>query len=240
MTRVLTFHLYPSSPTFHLIVTVPPRRNTGTYTPLCIPLANLPSDPLPFTFHLYPSSPRPLTFHLYPPLLSYLSPMPRFFLSLSALLLSLLLLAGCYSFSATNLPPHIKTIRIADVQNLTTDPMLGVSLREGLVTMLRKNASSIRIVSDSADAEFQISILNYTNTPDNVTRDALVETYKVVLTVDVLFQDLVKDSVIYQAKNQRAEGVYNIAKNETEDKHGQQRAIEKLQELIVNGALAKW
>jgi hypothetical protein len=154
--------------------------------------------------------------------------------------LSVALLAGCYSFSATNLPPHIQTIRIADVQNLTNDPKLGTRLWEGLRTMIRRDASSIRIVPDSANAEFQLTLSNYTNVPENVTRNAQVETYKVTLTVDVLFKDNVKDVPLYEAKSLRAEGVYNITKGEMEDTHGQQRAIEKLQELIVNNALAKW
>ncbi|HSQ42773.1 MAG TPA: LPS assembly lipoprotein LptE [Fibrobacteraceae bacterium] len=163
--------------------------------------------------------------------------------SLNLLILpALAFLNGCYSFSATCLPSHIHTVRIDDVQNLTTDPLLGIRLREGLLTLFRKNASGIRIVSDNedADAEFQLTLTNYTNATETYTSSAEVETYKVTLTADVSFRDLVKNTVIYQGKALRAEGVYDISQNETEDQHGQERAIEKLQELIVNNALAKW
>ena len=50
----------------------------------------------------------------------------------------------------------------------------------------------------------------------------------------------VKDKIIYENKSLSADGTYDVAKNESEDRHGQTRAIEKLQDLIVANALAKW
>jgi len=160
------------------------------------------------------------------------------FFTLIALLISLLV--GCYSFTATSLPAHIRTISINEVENLTNDPLLALRLHDAVVELLRKNASSIRIVDQDADAEFAITLANYSNVADNYTGKSDVETYKATLTVNVVFRDRTKDEIIYQGMGLRAEGIYDITKNESEERHGQQRAIEKLQDLIINNALAKW
>ena len=155
-------------------------------------------------------------------------------------LLALVTLNGCYSFSATSLPAHIHSVVILDPENLTTDPALGLRLRDGILEMFRLNASAIRVVQENGDSDFQIRLTGYNNAPENFTRDASVETYKVTVTVDVTFRDLVKNTTIYEGRGLRADGVYDISKNETEDKHGQQRAIAALQQLIINNALARW
>lgn len=155
----------------------------------------------------------------------------------------ILVLQGCYSFSATSLPPHIKTVRITDVKNQTSDPALGIRLQQGIIDLFRKDASGITILTDDnseAHAEFSIVLIRYENRPDNYSRDATVETYKTTIAVQVMFQDKVKNQVIYQNQDLRADGLYDVLKNETEEDHGQRRAIEKLQELIVTNALARW
>ena len=152
----------------------------------------------------------------------------------------LTLLTGCYSFPATSLPEHIKTVSINEVENLTNDPLLGLRLHDAVVDLLRKNASSIRIVDNDADAEFAITLVSYTNVADNFTGKSEVENYKATMVINVIFRDRVKDEVIYQGQGLRADGIYDITKNESEERQGQQRAIEKLQDLIINNALAKW
>lgn len=150
------------------------------------------------------------------------------------------LLFGCYSFSATSLPSHIKSVKIEDVENLTTHSDLGIELRQGLVELFHKEASGIRIVNELPAATFKLTLKQYTNQADNYNSDATVETYRTVLLVDVVFTDEVKKEVIYEGHNLRAEGSYDVLKNETEDEHGKPRAIEKMQELIVNNALTQW
>ena len=177
-----------------------------------------------------------IMFHNVPlPSLCYLVRMSRFFMLMFALVLQ-----GCYSFTATSLPSHIRTVTIPDIQNQTTDPVLGNRLHQAVVELFQKNAPGIRVVNSDGDADFQLTLVNYTNAPENFSRDAAVETYKVTLVVNATFRDQVKNTVIYDGRNLRADGVYDVTKNETEDRHGQQRAIEKLQELIVNNALARW
>ncbi|WP_173365524.1 MULTISPECIES: LPS assembly lipoprotein LptE [unclassified Fibrobacter] len=150
------------------------------------------------------------------------------------------LLAGCYSFTASTLPSHIKTVQIHDVDDKALDPLLANNIHTAVVDMFKKNAGGIRMVNEEANADFEITLLSYTNKPENYNSNSDVETYRVTIRVSVKFYDNVKDRIIYENKSLSADGVYDIQKNETEDRHGQTRAIEKLQDLIIANALAKW
>ena len=150
------------------------------------------------------------------------------------------LLSGCYSFTASTLPSHIKTVRIHEVEDKTLDPVLANNIREGVVEMFRKNAGGVRLVTGDATADFEMTLLSYTNKPENYTSGSEVETYRVTMKVNVRFFDNVTEKMIYKGENLSADGTYDVLQNETEDRHGQARAIEKLQDLIVANALAKW
>jgi hypothetical protein len=156
------------------------------------------------------------------------------------LLTAFALLGSCYSFTATTLPAHIKTVNIADVDYRSFDPVLGNRLRDGVRELFRTNAPAIRIVNGEADADFSVAILSYSNRPHNQTSSAEVETYRVNLGVSVSFYDNVRKKSIYEGKNVQASGIYDVQKNESEEMHGQERAIKMLQETIVANALAKW
>ena len=156
------------------------------------------------------------------------------------LLLITLLLFSCYSFTATTLPEHIKTVQIEDVDYRSFDPVLGNRLQEGIKELFRINASAVRIVNEEASANFKVTILSYSNRPESQSSNADVETYRVTIGVEVSFYDNVRKKSIYENRNLTASGSYDVQKNESEERHGQERAIENLQNLIVMNALAKW
>ena len=87
-----------------------------------------------------------------------------------------LILSGCYSFTASTLPSHIKTVHIYEVEDKTLDPVLANNLRAGILELFRKNAGSVRIVNDEASADFKVTLLNYSNRPDNYNSADQVET----------------------------------------------------------------
>jgi hypothetical protein len=150
------------------------------------------------------------------------------------------LLSSCYSFTATTLPAHIKTVNIADVDYRNFDPVMGNRLKDGIRELFRINAPAIRIVNDDADANFSVTLMSYSNRPESQRSSAEVETYRVTMGVAVTFYDNVRKKNIYESKNVYAQGSYDVQKNESEEMHGQERAIKQLQEIIVANALAKW
>jgi len=151
-----------------------------------------------------------------------------------------LLLSSCYRFTATTLPAHIKTVRIADVDYRSFDAVLGNRLKDGIVELFRINAPAIRIVNDNADADFSLTLISYSNRPESQSSNAEVETYRVTMNVSVTFYDNVRKKMIYENSSVQAIGSYYVQKNESEAIHGQERAIKSLQDIIIANALAKW
>jgi len=150
------------------------------------------------------------------------------------------LLSSCYRFTATTLPAHIKTVRIADVDHRSFDPVLGNRLKDGIVELFRINAPALRIVNENADSDFSLTLISYSNRPETQGSNAEVETYRVTMGVAVTFYDNVRKKAIYESKNIQAIGSYYVQRNESEQIHGQERAIKSLQDIIIANALAKW
>lgn len=159
---------------------------------------------------------------------------------IAALVCLAIILSGCYSFTASTLPSHIRTVHIAEIDNKTLDAVLGNDIQTGIKDLFRQNASGVRLVNENADADFEMTLLSYTNKPENYNSSDEVETYRVTIRVAVRFYDNVKERMIYEAKSLSADGTYDVMQNETEDRHGQARAIETMQDLIITNALAKW
>lgn len=155
-------------------------------------------------------------------------------------LCTLTVLSGCYSFTASTLPSHIKTVNIHEVDDKTLDPVLANDIYTAVVDMFKKNAGGVRVIKSEANADFEVTLLSYTNKPMDYNSSSDVESYRVTIRVGVKFYDNVKERIIYENKSLSAEGTYDVQANETEDRHGQTRAIEKLQDLIITNALAKW
>lgn len=151
----------------------------------------------------------------------------------------LLSLSGCYSFSQTTLPPHLRTLTVLPTENRTTQSVLGDLLSQEIKTAFQKNASSLRQVPSGGSAELQITLTSYRNNPASYSTSGVVSTYQISLGVDVLFRDKIKNQDLYSQKNLSVSALYDISKGETEE-IGQNRALKELKEVLINNALANW
>ncbi|MGL1935098.1 MAG: LPS assembly lipoprotein LptE [Fibrobacterales bacterium] len=155
------------------------------------------------------------------------------------LLLVVTLLGGCYSFSNSTLPSSIKTITIFPTENQTMQAVLGDKLTERVKQMFTSNAREVRQVSSSPHSEFYITLKKYENEPLNFSADATIESYQVRIIVDVLFKDLTSDEILYEGSDIEGIGIYKTA-DEDEISHGQQRALEDIEQIIINNSLSAW
>ena len=133
----------------------------------------------------------------------------RLFCALIAVLMAALL-SGCYSFTASTLPSHIKTVNIHEVEDKTLDPVLANNIHTAVVDMFKRNAGGVRLVNEDANADFEITLLSYSNKPENYNSNSDVETYRVTIRVEVKFYDNVKERIIYENKSLSADGVYDV------------------------------
>jgi hypothetical protein len=149
-------------------------------------------------------------------------------------------LSGCYSFSASALPAHIRTLTVQPVGNRTFQSLLSDQLMRNVESRMRRELPRVRQMTEGGDARLSITLTGYSNAPASFNRQGTVSLYEVTLTVDVQLRDRVKKKDIYMDRGLRAVASYDIGNGETEDAQGQTRALEKLLDLIVNNALSDW
>jgi hypothetical protein len=161
------------------------------------------------------------------------------FMRILGLVLGVWLWVGCYSFTQSTLPAHLRTLTILPVQNRTAQSLLGDQMTRAIQESMRRNAPQLRQVSQGGQAEFAMSLVDYRNAPASFTTGGTVQNYQVSLTVDVKFYDGVKKRILYEQKSVTVRGQYDLTRGETEIQ-GQTRALKELDEVVVANALSDW
>lgn len=148
-----------------------------------------------------------------------------------------LALSGCYSFSGTTLPSHLRSIRIPPVANKTLEPDIADRVTRGLEDGFRRR-SNLRRVNEGGDAELICTLTDYSHRPLTTSGDR-VTTYRVDMMVAVLFVDRVKGDTLYKDDRVPGFGQYSIDKGETEET-GQRLALESLVKVVLDNTVSAW
>lgn len=144
---------------------------------------------------------------------------------------------GCYTFSGTTLPGHLKTIQINPAINQTLDPALAERLTQAVIRGF-ENRSSLRAVNENGHCELKLVLSTYSHTPYN-TSGSDVTDYRIDLSVAVQFYDHIKDKILFEEKSLPGFATYSIVKAQTE-LDGQKLAIDNIVELILDNTISGW
>jgi hypothetical protein len=148
-----------------------------------------------------------------------------------------LALAGCYSFSGTTLPGHLRTVRIDPVANRTLESALADRITQGLEEGFRSR-SNLRKVNEGGDAELICVLTDYSHRPQT-TSGATVTSYRVDILVSVRFVDRVKGDTLYKDDHVPGYGLYAVDKGETEET-GKRQAVESLIKVVLDNSVSGW
>jgi len=159
------------------------------------------------------------------------------FILVSTITSSLFLWMGCYSFSGTTLPPHLRTIHIQPVVNKTLESALADKITRGLEEGF-SSRSNLRKVNEGGDAELITVLTDYSHRPQS-TSGATVTSYRVDLLLSVRFVDRVKGDTLFKDDHIPGFGQYAVDKGETEEL-GQKLAIESLVKVILDQTVSGW
>lgn len=164
----------------------------------------------------------------------------KFVQNILAVLLSLVFITGCYSFSQGSLPDHIKTVSV---------PLFGDEARSGIGQLRERltselidniqNQSSLIIEQSRRDASSVIEavIKDYKDEPSQISSTSERATQnRITIMVSVTYRDLVKKQTLF-TQNFTAFSDYPIG-----DFAAQQESItetlEQISEDILNRMLA--
>ncbi len=152
-------------------------------------------------------------------------------------ILAVFSLWGCYSFSGSTLPPHLRTIQILPVQNQTLESALADRITEGFDEGFRRR-TNLRRVNENADAELFGVLTGYSHQPLSTSGER-VTSYRVDLQMRITFVDKIRRDTLYHADNVPGYGDYRIGEGETEET-GKLRAVESLVKVVLDNTVSRW
>lgn len=156
------------------------------------------------------------------------------------LLLAVHLLTGCYSFTGGSIPPHLKTLQIPLADDVSGFGQ--AQLRETLTQLIIQNFrrdNAYTLVQDRSDAVLTVSIANISEATATVQQGEVERDKQIVITVNVLYEDRVKQKVIWQ-KPFPATIAYDISSGLQGRDAALQRALQQIANDILLGVVSGW
>jgi hypothetical protein len=153
-------------------------------------------------------------------------------------------LGGCYGFSSSLLPGHIKSVAIPLMTNATDRADLATALADSLTEAFIDDHTLKVVGEKSADSLIEGTILEYRWGPFAVDENERVTEYKVEIVLEARFVDVRKNQVIWEEKRLAQWATYNFVpvggrEAETEE-IGIGRALAKLTDDIINRTVEGW
>lgn len=153
----------------------------------------------------------------------------------------ILIFAGCYTFTGSSVPPHLKTIAIPlfDDQSGSGEPGLRENLTNKLIDRFRRDNSLGVADRSNADSILEGVIVSMPDEPLVVAQGETVTKRRITLTVKVTYQDMKLKKRVYE-KQFSNWGDYEISGGALQRQTGIDAAIEKLTEDILIETVSGW
>jgi hypothetical protein len=153
------------------------------------------------------------------------------------------LVSGCFYSFTTSLPGHVETVNIPVFQNET----LEVDLAEQLTTAVTERFiqdNLLNVIQGAADSELNGSVTGYEERVFGFDSQQRADEYLVVVTVDLLFRDRVKNKEIWSEESVRGVGSYFLGSSETgvptTETEARGLAIKQIVDIIVSRTFEGW
>ena len=163
---------------------------------------------------------------------------------LAALSAAGLLLASCgYTTSPALLPAHLRTVAIPTFENATTEYALDQEITQAVVARFVRD-NHLKVVDEkSASCVIRGKVTQYRNSVFGFTNASQAQEYRVTVSVQVTFKDLVKNRELWSDELIRTTNYYvqdvpgQTAKTELD---GRKEAIDKIADEILNRSVEGW
>ena len=125
------------------------------------------------------------------------------------IVLFLFFLYGCGYTAGSLLPTHINTIYVEMFTNKTTEPNIEIEITNAIKDKFSLDgALEITNSKEDADSILTGEVLKYEKQPLSYTSDDEVAEYRLVLTVNLTYTDLVNDNLMWKEENFKADSEY--------------------------------
>ncbi|RLJ04051.1 MAG: hypothetical protein DRP14_04035 [Candidatus Aenigmatarchaeota archaeon] len=123
--------------------------------------------------------------------------------------LVVVILSGCGYTTGSLIPSHIKTIYVETFTNKTSEPGIEIEVTDAIKDrFLTDGALKIANSREEADSILKGEIIDYRREPLSYTSDNEVAEYRLVLTVNLTYYDLVKDEIMWEEEDFEADSEF--------------------------------
>ena len=151
--------------------------------------------------------------------------------------LILLGLTGCYGFSGSSLPTHVKTLSLPVLENRTLEVAVNDELTQALIDRFVSD-NTLRVVQGDADAVLEGTITKYENRVSGYNSSQKADEYMVIVHADLVLRDRVKNREIWKEDQARGAAAYFLgAAEDAVNTEEEARALAMKQ--LVDVAIAK-
>jgi len=148
---------------------------------------------------------------------------------------------GCYSFSGSSVPPHLKTIAIPlfDDQSGFGEPGLGEKFTNRLTERFRDDNSLELADKSKSDSILEGTIVSVRDEPAVVVQGETVTKRRITISIKATFQDMKLHKKVWE-KQLSNTGDYDISSGPAERQSGLDAAIEKLTDDLLRQTVSGW
>jgi hypothetical protein len=148
--------------------------------------------------------------------------------------LAAFLRCGVYSFTGATLPPHLKTVAVPLFDNRSPEFGVDQKVTDAVIEAVTRD-NTLKIADPSnADCILRGTLMRMEDRAGQYDSNEEASTYRITLTVQAVFEDLRKKTVIWQ-NSFSAFGTYST------DRDGAiTEAVDKLTTDIINKMVSNW
>ncbi len=157
--------------------------------------------------------------------------------------LILLALGGCYYSVYSNAYPHLKKIRVEPFGNRSTEFDLADQALNQLSNAIRQDGR-LKQVTLSPDCSLEGEILSFTEKIYSYDSANMVQDYRLELSINIRFTDLIKNEVIYENTHLTQSEIYAVADGSTSKYKSKEEALaeifNKIFKAVIQSSLEAW
>ena len=152
-------------------------------------------------------------------------------------------LCGCYYSVYSNAYPHLKKIRVEPFGNRSTEfDLADIALNE-LSSAIRRDGR-LKQVTQAPDCSLEGEILGFSEKIYSYDSANLVQDYRLEVSLNIRFTDLVHNEVIYENTHLTTSEIYAVAEASTSKYKSKEEALaeifNKIFKSVIQSSLEAW
>ncbi len=146
-------------------------------------------------------------------------------------------LSGCYSFTGSGLPSHVKTVHIEQVQDKARQTELADQATTAVVDGFRSRGG-LRPVDGAADARLETTLSGYSHQASQYDAAGTVTRFRVTVTLAAKFTDEKEGAVLFEGD--AITGSQDYDPNKSTEQDASKKALAEAVKKLVDNTISGW